>query len=255
MAHKVIDLFERIAPDYDQVLPAFAAMAEQTVALLPVGVGSRVLDLGAGSGAFTGLALERGARVTAIDAAPSMVARLRREHPAARSVLMDAHTPDSDDESFDVVVAGFVMHLMDDPGAAAAGVRRVLTPGGVFAFSTPGPPPGAPAEDDPFSALWGEFRAYLPPGSSFSRSLAQAALLRESGFTGTDCHVLSVDVPMPDGGQTLWRWYQTHGTAWTIDNLPPDRRSEFRERLIAEADAAGTRSLRAAATLWIGRRP
>ena len=235
-------------------------MAEQAAAVLPVGMGTRVLDLGAGTGAFTARALERGARVTAVDAAPAMVARLRREHPAAGAAVMDAHELGFGDDSFDVVMAGFVMHLLDDSPAAAAEVRRVLAPRGVFAFSTPGPPPGMPDAESPgavtpFSALWGEFSAYLPAGSRVGGPLDQIALLNDAGFSGAGCHAISVALPLPRGGETLWAWHLTHGTGWTIDNLPPDRRAEFRDRLIAEADAAGARTLQATATLWAGTQP
>lgn len=45
---EVIEVFDRLAPRYGQIIPFFAAMAGQVVAALPVGAGARVLDLDAG---------------------------------------------------------------------------------------------------------------------------------------------------------------------------------------------------------------
>jgi len=201
--HKVIGVFDRVAPEHDQVLPFFAAMAEQAVSALPVRAGMRVLDLGAGTGAVAAR-LAAGARVTAVDAAPAMVARLRQDYPAADATVMDACELRFPDGAFDVVAAAFVMHLLDDPGAAAAEVRRV------------------------------------------------PALLGDAGFTDIGVSPLTVDLPMPGGGEMLWQWHLSHGTAAFIDDLPPDRRAEFRRRLIAETDAGGTRNLRLTASLWTG---
>jgi 2-polyprenyl-3-methyl-5-hydroxy-6-metoxy-1,4-benzoquinol methylase len=79
--HKVIDLFDRLAPGYDTVLPFFDAMAAQVVSAIPVTPGMQVLDLGAGIGGLAGRVSDLGARATAIDAAPAMVAGLRRPTP------------------------------------------------------------------------------------------------------------------------------------------------------------------------------
>jgi ubiquinone/menaquinone biosynthesis C-methylase UbiE len=128
--HQVIDVFDRLASQYDEVIPFFAAMGAQIASAVSFIPGARILDLGAGTGAVTGEALDRGAQVTAIDAAPVMIARLRREHPRAEAAVMDAHHLDFPDASFDVAIASFVVHLLDDPEAAAREVRRVLVPGG-----------------------------------------------------------------------------------------------------------------------------
>lgn len=253
MPHKVIDLFDRLAPEWDQVLPFFAAMAEQAVSALPVREGMRVLDLGAGAGAVTARLLAAGARVTAVDAAPAMVARLRRDCPAADAAVMDACELRFPDRAFDLVVAALVMHILDDPAAAAAEVRRVLVPGGMFAFTVPGPAPGAgPSGRQLTSDLWGEFSQYLPPGGGSGSPLDEGALLRDAGFTDIAASLVTIDLPMPGGGEMLWQWHLTHGTAAFIGNLPPDRRAEFRRRLVAETDASGTRNLRLTASLWTG---
>jgi 16S rRNA A1518/A1519 N6-dimethyltransferase RsmA/KsgA/DIM1 with predicted DNA glycosylase/AP lyase activity len=52
-----------------------------------------VLDPGAGAGAVTARLLADGARVTAVDAAPAMAARLRQDCPAADAAVIDAREP------------------------------------------------------------------------------------------------------------------------------------------------------------------
>lgn len=251
--HKVIGVFDQLAPEYDTVLPFFTAMAGQAVSALPVTAGTRVLDLGAGIGAVTGQALARGARVTAIDAAPEMIARLRVEHPRARATVMDAHNLALPDAAFGVVVSSFVMHLVDDPEAVAREVRRVLAPGGLFALTLPGAPPGSTAAPPRANELWAEYGQYLTPGAEMGRPLDAVALLERTGFVGTAAQPVTIDLAMPGGGEMLWRWHLSHGTVAFINGLPPDRREEFRQRLIAQADAAGTTSLRATASLWTAR--
>jgi SAM-dependent methyltransferase len=249
--HKVIDVFDRLAPQYDEVLPFFASMAAQVAAAVPFAPGTRVLDLGAGTGVLTAQALARGSLVTAVDAAPAMVARLRREHPRAAAMVMDAHQLAFADASFDLVTACFVMHLLDDPGAAAREARRVLAPGGLLALTLPGPPPGSPPQ--PGDGLWEEFRRYLSPGGGIGQSIDPPALLSDAGFTGIAAQPTEVNVPLPGGGTMLWQWHLSHGTIAFIESLPPERREEFRQRLIADADTAGTGTLRATATLWTAR--
>ena len=82
--------------------------------------------------------------MVAVDAAPRMVELLARDLPGVESHLMDAAALDVPDTTFDLVVAGFVMHILPDPVAAVAEVRRVLRPGGQFAFTIPGRPHGLP---------------------------------------------------------------------------------------------------------------
>jgi hypothetical protein len=48
---------------------------------------------------------------------------------------MDAGRLDFTDGSFDLVTAGFVVQVLDDPAAAIAEIRRVLAPAGMFALS------------------------------------------------------------------------------------------------------------------------
>jgi 16S rRNA A1518/A1519 N6-dimethyltransferase RsmA/KsgA/DIM1 with predicted DNA glycosylase/AP lyase activity len=83
------NLFDRVAADYDEVVPFFAEYGAAIVDVLDPPAGCRFLDLGAGRGALTGPALARGCLVTAVDTAPAMVQRLTADFPAAATYVMD----------------------------------------------------------------------------------------------------------------------------------------------------------------------
>jgi SAM-dependent methyltransferase len=113
-----------------------------------VTAGLRLLDVGTGPGTVAALACARGAVVTAVDAEPSMVELAQHNVPGADvrgAVLPRLPFPD---DSFDAVVANFVLNHVGDPRAALAELRRVARPGGRIAVTVwPQPPP-------PLQNLW-----------------------------------------------------------------------------------------------------
>jgi trans-aconitate methyltransferase len=91
--------------------------------------GERVLDLGCGDGALTVQLVERGARVTAVDASPSMIEASRRLGLDAR--VVDGHDLPFENE-FEAVFSNAALHWMERPNAVIAGVRKALVPEGRF---------------------------------------------------------------------------------------------------------------------------
>jgi ubiquinone/menaquinone biosynthesis C-methylase UbiE len=92
-----------------------------------------VLELGCGAGDLSVELLRRGARLTAIDVSPGMVALARSRAPGATLAVAPAEETGLPDESFDLVVGKWVLHHVDVT-AAAAEARRVLRPGGRAVF-------------------------------------------------------------------------------------------------------------------------
>ena len=250
-------LFDRVAGDYDEVVPFFAEFGATIMAVLDPPAGCRFLDLGAGRGALTGPALARGCAVTAVDASPAMCALLAATHPAADVHVMDAQALDLPAGSFDLVASSFVIHVLDDPGAAVAEAYRVVAPGGRFAFTggsersklTPSAAPSLASRLDP---LFAEFAAYLPPHGSMGRAVDAAELLAEAGFVDLSEGRAAVAVEVPDNA-TLWRWALSHGYRAFIEDLPADRREEFHRRVLELP--AGDRILRRETGVWSGRKP
>ncbi|MFI6345508.1 class I SAM-dependent methyltransferase [Streptomyces sp. NPDC050560] len=162
-----------------------------------VGAGTRVLDVGTGTGGAAAGACARGARVTAVDAEPAMVAAAAREVPAADVRLAALPELPFADGAFDAVVGNFVLNHVGRPRAALAELRRVTRRGGRAAVTVW----AAPAAEG--QALLGravraagvERPAHLPaldPGDDFPRTeRGLAALLREAGLADVGCAALA----------------------------------------------------------------
>jgi SAM-dependent methyltransferase len=110
-------------PDYAQAAVRWA---------LERSPGSRVLDLGAGTGKLTATLVALGAEVTAVEPDPAMLTELRRALPAVRALPGSAEAVPLADASVDAVLAGNAMHWFD-MDVAGPEIARVLEPGGVLA--------------------------------------------------------------------------------------------------------------------------
>jgi SAM-dependent methyltransferase len=242
-------LFDELAPAYDDVLPFFAEHGRALIDWAGPAPGTRVLDAGAGRGAVAAAAAARGCAVTAVDAAPAMVARLAAEHPAIATGVMRADRLAFADSSFDLVTAGFLVHLVADPAAVIAELRRVLRPGGTLVVSVPEPasPPS------PWAFLWPmleEYERYLPvrPGRA-GEPLDLDGLLAGAGFGEVTRTTVAVALPVPDTA-TFWRWTSTHGLRPFLDLLPDVARAELRGRVDARMSTMDPIVLDWPAALW-----
>jgi SAM-dependent methyltransferase len=97
--------------------------------------GTRLLDVACGQGITAGTAAAAGARVTGIDFSPAMLAAARATYPGLDLQHGDAEDLPVGDAAFEAVVANFGIHHVERPGRAIAEARRVLAPGGTFAFT------------------------------------------------------------------------------------------------------------------------
>ena len=162
-----------------------------------VRAGTRVLDVGTGSGNVAVAACGRGAEVTAIDAEPGMVELAAQAAPAAK--VLGAVLPDLPfaDDGFDAVVGNFVINHVGRARAALTELRRVTRPGGRIALTIWAMPPAAG------QALIGQaiqaagvprpaYLPALPPEDDFPRTeQGFAELLGEAGLTGASCETLA----------------------------------------------------------------
>ena len=112
--------------------------ARRAFLLAHVAPGERVLDLGAGDGAFAEALVAAGARVTGVDVAEEALRRARDRAPAAdlRHVGEGEPLPFGED-AFDVAWAGEVLEHVADVVGLLAEVRRVLHWGGTLLATTP----------------------------------------------------------------------------------------------------------------------
>ena len=94
--------------------------------------GKKVLDVGAGTGRLSLKFSKAGAEVTALDVSEKMLAELKRKNRKISTVVGDAESLPFEKETFDVVVASFLIVHLKDPARFFDGVYRVLKDGGLF---------------------------------------------------------------------------------------------------------------------------
>jgi ubiquinone/menaquinone biosynthesis C-methylase UbiE len=106
--------------------------------------GMRLLDVAAGSGALSVPAARLGARVVAVDLSPTMIDRLnvraREEGLSLEAYVMDGHSLELEDNTFDISGSQFGVMLFPDLPCALREMARVTRPGGRVLMNVYGPP-------------------------------------------------------------------------------------------------------------------
>jgi SAM-dependent methyltransferase len=131
--------FDKAAELYDRARPRYpAALFEDLADLTGIGPGSRVLEIGPGTGQATLPLAERGCRVVAVELGPDLAAVARRN--LARFPTVEVVTAAFEDwplpsEPFDLVLAATAFHWID-PAVRVAKAADVLRPGGALATVT-----------------------------------------------------------------------------------------------------------------------
>jgi len=110
-----------------QQLPTYEAAIER------VGIreGTRVLEVGCGSGIFLRAAADRGARVSGLDASPALLELARARVPEADLRVGDLQFLPYADDAFDLVAGFNSFFFASDIVAALREARRVAVQGGV----------------------------------------------------------------------------------------------------------------------------
>ena len=101
--------------------------------------GDCVLECACGTGLLTEVIAQKCARLTATDFAPKMLTRAEKNCTTFSNItfeLADIASLGYPDGSFDAVVAGNVIHLLDDPMKALQELDRVCRPGGRLIIPT-----------------------------------------------------------------------------------------------------------------------
>lgn len=128
--------YGRFAPIYDIMFgPVLEQGRRKAVKGIGLEPGHRVLEVGVGTGLSLG-AYPPDVRVTGIDLAPAMLerARARAARKGWRHVealhAMDATAMELADNSFDAVIAMYVVSVVDDPLRVVSEMSRVCREGG-----------------------------------------------------------------------------------------------------------------------------
>lgn len=166
----VVTAYRRLSGTYDRFFgPVFEQGRQAAIQKMDCQPGDRVLEVGVG----TGLSLDHygpEVEVVGIDVSPDMLEHARgrlSEEQRSRITLaeMDAQAVEYPDNSFDKVVAMYVVSVAPDPEKVVEEMKRVCKPGGelfiVNHFSQKGPMAKLERLASPLSKLVG-FRPSFP---------------------------------------------------------------------------------------------
>src|SRR3954454_2089257 len=131
-------MFDVAASSYDAFMGRWSRLLSAPFAdVASVQPGSRVLDVGAGTGALTAELVGRcgPGNVVAVDPSASFVAALRQRFPALEVIEAGAESLPFPASTFDAALAQLVVHFMREPVAGLAEMARVVKPGGVVVAS------------------------------------------------------------------------------------------------------------------------
>lgn len=127
--------FDRVANVYDQTRampPAAVAAISDTIAgmLREVAPAPHLFEVGIGTGRIAVPLAERGVRVTGIDIAPDMVARLRAKRTDIDVAFAEAARPPFRDGVFAGALFVHILHLVPDAEATVRAAMACVHPGG-----------------------------------------------------------------------------------------------------------------------------
>jgi ubiquinone/menaquinone biosynthesis C-methylase UbiE len=210
----------------------FTEMGSRLVDQADVRPGMRVLDVGCGKGAVTIPAAHcvgPAGSVTGIDLAAPMLdqARARAGLGQARFERADAENPPYPSQSFDVVLAGYVIQFLSRPDLAVRRWLALLTPGGTLGFSW------GLAQDPEWVPVMAAMDARVPDGvpgfeAFFRRPPFDGIdpveqMLTGSGYRQVDTVTYQVETVYQTPEQ-WWAACRSQGP-WAISwrHIPPDR--------------------------------
>ncbi len=137
-----------------QCRPAFEAVLDS----IPLRPGVRYCDVGCGAGLAALIAADRGAEVSGIDAAESLLEIARERVAGGAFDLGEMEDLPFPDATFDVVTGFNSFQFAADPVAALREARRISKPSGRVIVLTWGDPQGMEA-----AAIVGALKGLLPP--------------------------------------------------------------------------------------------
>lgn len=210
----------------------FAPLAQEVAAWLGVGRGMRVLDAGCGAGGMSVEFGRRGAAVEAVDPGERQrEATIALVEAAGLDGLVnvgpaDVTALDYPDDTFDLVWCSRVLHHVEDMGAGARELARVLRPGGRLVIREGGftfrvlPDDigvGEPhLEDRLASAGVGRFVRARDLSDAAPYPFGWPRLLRDAGLVGVSARTFTTDSLSPLSADEE-EWVLRNWTRWLED--------------------------------------
>jgi SAM-dependent methyltransferase len=162
--------FDTVARLYERSRPTYPSeLVEHLVRLAEIGPGSRVLEIGPGTGQLSGALASHGASLLAVELGSNLAAVARRNlapFANARVVVADFEYWTAPSEGFDAVVAATSFHWLD-PSTRVAKCASLLRPGGTLAVVETHW--GVAVGEDPFSVASQACYAHWTPNHDPAR--------------------------------------------------------------------------------------
>jgi SAM-dependent methyltransferase len=188
--------------------PAYRAVFDA----LGVGSGTRLLDIGCGTGMAAELAAARGARVSGLDAAAASIAIARERTPTGDFRDGEMEELPFADQTFDVVTGFNAFQYAAQPVTALREARRVSAAGAQVAMVVWGEP-----HDCENAATLAALAPLMPPpppgaGGPFALSAPGKveALMEAAGLRPTACGYIDCPFDYPDA-EIAWRGLSSSG--------------------------------------------
>ncbi|GHH42773.1 class I SAM-dependent methyltransferase [Streptomyces candidus] len=192
--HRAAAVFDALGAEYERAFGGSAAHHESLRRLLDaLAPGSRILDVGSGTGRPTAATLAAaGHHVLGVDVSAVMVDLARRQVPEAEFRHADIHEMPLREASFDAVCVYFSLLQMsrDEQSALLRQLTRALRPGGLCALATV----PLDVEDVPGVFMGRDVRVTSFAAEDF------AAAVREAGLTVTHQESLLYTPAHPGAG-------------------------------------------------------
>jgi ubiquinone/menaquinone biosynthesis C-methylase UbiE len=216
-----------VAEDYDRVRPGYPALLiDAACAIGSLRPGSRVVEVGCGTGKLTSALVERRLRVEAVDPGRELIAVARRRVGESSAHFHIARFEDVElpDGAFDALFSATAFHWVD-PAVGWSKAARLLRPRGVLALLTyVGGLNLEPDVEQGFRAAW---REVLPEAATWEPRDAKAI------WEGAEAR--------RDNVSELWAWLERREVARpeaaelfedvTLAKIPSEREATAAEGL------------------------
>jgi SAM-dependent methyltransferase len=229
--------WERAASRYEGCWGDTSEFVERLLDAARVGQGTRLLDIACGPGYVSGAAAARRAMPVGLDVAHGMVESARARYSRLSFVTGDAQRLPLEDGSFDAATMNFGILHLSKPERALAEARRVLVPGGWFAFTAWVAEGNAVAQIVDEAVAGHAAPVELPQGPPFYRFSDEDACRAELAAAGFAAESVAIDtvttvwnIPTPDH---LFEAELNAGvrTAAVLRAQPPDRLEAIRDAI------------------------
>jgi SAM-dependent methyltransferase len=177
--------FDRVASIYDATRGGERRGNVLADSIAPYVTGTRVVELGIGTGVIANGLRRHGIEATGLDLSPAMLATAV-ERLGPRVAQADVDRLPLADASIDTVLFVWVLQLVADPVATLGEAARVLRPGGQVVVL---PSTADYADDDevaPIIARLGPLRTHRLPASEIAAAEIPGLELVHQGFTAWD---------------------------------------------------------------------